>query len=349
MLTFKTGNLFDEDVEALVNTVNCVGVMGRGLALQFKRRYPDNYKAYSAACKREEVKPGAMFVYETGQLMNPRYIINFPTKRHWRSNSKIEDIESGLKALVTELCDRNISSVAIPPLGSGLGGLDWVSVKERIEASLNTLEDTNVVVFEPLTHGELAPESQTTKKPALTDGRAALLVLMDTYLGGSLDPTITLLELHKLMYFLQEAGQNLRLTYKKAIYGPYAENLRHVLNAIEGHMVTGYRDGGDEPRKQIRIVPEALAEAKAYIDEDEETRTNLQRVRQLVDGFETPQGLELLATTHWVAKERRSTSPEVVTSGIHQWNSRKRRQFSERQIGVALNILSTHGWLDGFD
>ena len=121
MMEFKTGDIFKTDAEALVNSVNCVGVMGRGIALQFKNLFPANFKAYAAACKREEVQPGRMFVYETGQLTNPRYIINFPTKRHWRGKSRIEDIESGMQALVEEIKERNIRSIAIPPLGSDLG------------------------------------------------------------------------------------------------------------------------------------------------------------------------------------------------------------------------------------
>ena len=120
MMEFKTGDIFKTDAEALVNSVNCVGVMGRGIALQFKNMYPANFRAYAAACKREEVRPGRMFVYETGQLTNPRYIINFPTKRHWRSKSRIEDIESGIKALVQEVRTRDIRSMAMPPLATDL-------------------------------------------------------------------------------------------------------------------------------------------------------------------------------------------------------------------------------------
>lgn len=150
MITHKTGNILTEDVEALVNTVNCVGIMGRGIALQFKKAYPENFKAYAAACKGNEVQPGRLFVFETGQLMNPRYIINFPTKRHWRGKSRMEDIDAGLIALVAEIRVRNILSIAIPPLGSGLGGLDWSEVRPRIEAALRECSDVKVVLFEPV-------------------------------------------------------------------------------------------------------------------------------------------------------------------------------------------------------
>ena len=123
MIEFKTGDILAEEVEALVNSVNCVGVMGRGIALQFKNAFPDNFKAYAAACEREEVRPGHMFVYATGDLTGPRYIINFPTKRHWRGKSRMEDIDSGLAALAQEIKERNIRSIALPPLASGLGGV----------------------------------------------------------------------------------------------------------------------------------------------------------------------------------------------------------------------------------
>ena len=149
MIRFTTGDILAEDAEALVNTVNCVGVMGRGIALQFKKAFPENFRVYADACARGEVQPGRMFVFETRQLTNPRYIINFPTKRHWRGNSRIEDIDAGLKDLVTVIRERDIRSIAVPPLGAGLGGLEWSDVRPRIEKALHGFNDLDVVVFEP--------------------------------------------------------------------------------------------------------------------------------------------------------------------------------------------------------
>lgn len=148
MIEYKSGDLLREDVEALVNAVNCVGIMGRGIALQFKNAFPENFKAYAAACERNEVQPGRMLVFKTDRLTNPKYIINFPTKRHWREKSRIEDIDAGLVALVSEIRSRKIHSIAIPPLGSGLGGLDWANVRPRIEKSFGALDDIRVVIFE---------------------------------------------------------------------------------------------------------------------------------------------------------------------------------------------------------
>ena len=199
MITLTHGDILRDDSEAIVNTVNCVGVMGRGIALQFRNAYPGNFKAYEQACQRGEVQPGRMFVYETGELSPPRYIINFPTKRHWRGKSRMEDIESGLAALVNVLREQKIRSVAIPPLGSGLGGLDWAQVKPRIEAALADLGDLRVTVYEPRGAPDTDKMVHNRAVPKMTAGRAALVELMRHYLSGLLDPFVTLLEVHKLI------------------------------------------------------------------------------------------------------------------------------------------------------
>ena len=341
MIKFKTGDILTEDAEALVNTVNCVGFMGRGIALQFKKAYPENFKSYSAACNREEIQPGRMFVFDTGQLTNPHYIINFPTKRHWRGKSRMEDIDTGLAALAEEIRSYNIQSIAIPPLGSGLGGLDWFEVRPRIEKILKQFSDLTAIVYEPSDLFTDTRTNRSTEVPSMTTGRAALIGLMDRYIRGLLDPFITLLEVHKLMYFMQAAGEPLQLSYKKSLYGPYAENLRHVLNAIEGHLVSGYADGGDSPDKQLNLVPGALEDANEFLQKQEKTRERFERVSELVEGFESSFGLELLSTAHWVIhKEAAETLDEVVTQ-TYAWNDRK-KQFSRRQIELAVNMYC-HG------
>ena len=346
MIEYKTGDLFREDVEALVNSVNCVGIMGRGIALQFKKAFPENFKAYAGACKLNEVQPGRMFVFETGELAHPRYIINFPTKRHWRGKSRIEDIESGLKALVSEIRQRNIRSVAIPPLGSDLGGLDWNDVRSRITEILQDLEDVEVIVFEA---GSGAPAdgrpNRSTKVPKMTPGRAALVALMHQYLVGLLDPFVTLLEVHKLMYFMQVSGEPLRLRFQKAPYGPYAENLRHVLKDIEDHLISGYEDDGDSPSQQLELVPGAVEDATAFLDGRPKVKQRLERVAQLIEGFESPFGLELLSTVHRVAVEHPSATKEEIIADTYAWGLHK-KQFSKRQIGLALQVLREKDWLE---
>ena len=345
MIEHKTGDIFQEDVEALVNSVNCVGVMGRGIALQFKNLFPKNFKAYAEACKRGEVRPGRMFVYELGKAVNPRYIINFPTKRHWRGKSRMEDIEAGLDALAHEIKERNIRSIAIPPLGSNLGGLNWSDVRPRVEAALRELDDLTVTLFEPGGGPADDRPNRSTEAPKMTRGRAALLSLMDRYLSGLLDPFVTLLEVHKLMYFMQEAGEPLRLRYEKAPFGPYAENLRHVLKSIEGHLISGYAEGGDAPDKQLELVPGAVEEARAFLEDHPQTQSRFDRVSKLVEGFESSFGLELLATVHWVAAGHPSAKEEQVIANTYAWGLHK-RQFSERQIRLALQVLKEKGWLE---
>jgi O-acetyl-ADP-ribose deacetylase (regulator of RNase III) len=349
MIEYTTGDILSADAEALVNTVNCVGFMGRGIALQFRRTWPGNFKAYAAACRRGEVQPGRMFVFETGRLTPPQFIINFPTKRHWRGKSRIEDIEAGLEALVHELRTRGISSVAIPPLGAGLGGLHWPDVRMRIERSLRDLRDVRVLVFEPHeapSHEE--PSRRPTAVPQMTPGRAALVGLVDRYLAGLLDPFVSLLEVHKLMYFMQEAGEPLRLRLAKGPYGPYAENLRHVLSAIEGYYITGYGAAGDAPDKTLELLPGAVNDAYATLNERPDTLARFERVARLVEGFESPFGLELLATVHWVMNREAVGSDEDVIARTYQWSDRK-RQFSLDQIRLAGHVLEQHGFAPASD
>ena len=285
MLSYTTGDILREDAEALVNTVNCVGIMGRGIALQFKKSYPLNFKAYEAACEKGEVQPGRLFVFETNSLTYPHYIINFPTKRHWRGNSRIEDIDAGLAELVATIRTRQIASVALPPLGSGLGGLEWGDVKIRIEAAMHALSDVRVIVYEPAGAPSAAGMARGRGAPPMTAGRAALVELINCYLRGLLDPFVTLLEVHKLMYFLQEAGEPLKLEFKKAVYGPYALNLSHVLNTIEGHFISGYADGGDAPDKQLELVPGAVQDAASFLDGCPQTRERFEKTMELIQGL----------------------------------------------------------------
>jgi O-acetyl-ADP-ribose deacetylase (regulator of RNase III) len=218
MIELTRGNLLTADTEALVNTVNCVGFMGKGIALQFKKAYPDNFTAYRTACNAKEVLPGRMFVFETGLMVNPKYIINFPTKRHWRGKARIGDVQTGLDALIQEVRLRNVASLAIPPLGCGLGGLDWDVVRPMIEDAFGSLPGVQVLLYGP---GGAPPAKSMpigTKRPKLTVARALLLALMGRY--AELDYRLTLLEIQKMAYFLQESGEPLRLNYEAGLYGP---------------------------------------------------------------------------------------------------------------------------------
>ncbi|CAM2007031.1 type II toxin-antitoxin system antitoxin DNA ADP-ribosyl glycohydrolase DarG [Acanthopleuribacter pedis] len=345
MIEFKHGDLLREDVEALVNTVNCVGVMGRGIALQFKKAFPENFLAYAEACKQKMVQPGRVFVFETGQLTSPAYLLNFPTKRHWRGKSRLDDVKAGLIDLVQVVKERNIRSIAVPPLGCGLGGLAWDVVKEEILKAFEPLEQVRVVIFEPKGAPAAKEQVKAKREPLMTPGRAALVVLADRYLSGLMDTSVSLLELHKLLYFMQAAGEPLNLVFKKASYGPYAENLRHVLNEIEGWLLTGCADGGDKPYKPLCPMPEGIKLSRRFLADLPSTGGHVARVSDLVAGFESPFGLELLATVHWVVDRESVTSLERVIEKTYNWNERKRR-FSEYQIGLAAKTLTEKGWIE---
>ena len=241
--------------------------------------------------------------------------------------------------------ERGIRSIAVPPLGSGLGGLEWSNVRPRIEKALRDFNHVDVVVFEP----QEAPDTERMVRnrvaPKMTAGRAALVGLVDRYLGGLLDPFITLLEVHKLMYFMQVAGEPLRLRYQTGPYGPYAENLGHVLNAVEGHFITGYGDGGDAPDKALKLVPGAVGDARAFLECSDDTRARFDRVATLVDGFESAFGLELLSTVHWVIEQDAPASRDDLVNLTYAWNERKKR-FSPRQITLAADVLKDKGWTE---
>lgn len=348
MVRTARGNLLDAEVDALVNTVNTVGVMGKGVALQFKRAFPENFKAYKRACDAGEVQPGRMFVFDLGGLVRPRYIMNFPTKGHWRSRSRLEDIEEGLNSLAEVIGRLGIKSIAIPPLGCGHGGLDWSVVFPLIEEALGGLSGVDVVVYEPA--GAPAPGDMRdrTTRPRMTFGIAAILGLMARYQIPLYDYLMSLLEVQKLAYFLQEAGEKrLRLDYRKQVYGPYADNLRHLLQRMEGHFILGFGDGKAAPDTALRVFPEATLEADEFLTSRADTRARLDRVSELIEGFESPFGMELLSSVHWVVRHEveRSDDQAQIFDRVHRWSSRKRTLFAEEHMQIAWERLHACGWL----
>jgi O-acetyl-ADP-ribose deacetylase (regulator of RNase III) len=344
MIELGTGDLLRADVDALVNTVNTEGVMGKGIALQFKQAFPENFKAYKRACDRGDVRPGQMFVFDQGGLDGgPRFIINFPTKRHWKSKSKLEDIEAGLRHLVVVIRERRIKSIAVPPLGCGNGGLRWSEVEPLIEAALQPLDDVRVLLFAPVG----APQSKTmrvgTARPRMTSGRAGLLGLMSRY--GEPGTTFTKLELQKLAYFLQCAGEPLKLDFVRHQFGPYSEKLNHALLRMEGHFIRGYGDRSG--LSEITPDPMSTEEAMAFLHEQPQTLERLERVARLFFGLESPHGAELLATIHWVVSENPELSSDLngLIATVHQWSERKREKFPPRHIEIAWKRLRSEGWL----
>ncbi len=344
MIKITKGDILKADAQALVNTVNCVGVMGRGIALQFRKAFPENFKVYKKACDKKQLQPSKMLILDLNRFENPRFIVNFPTKRHWKDKSKIEDIQEGLDALIEEVRKLKIKSIAIPPLGCGLGGLSWKQVKPMIEKAFEVLPEVQVFLYEPAGAPAIEKMVKEKKPPKMTVGRAALLALMNRYLEALMDPFVSLLEIHKLMYFMQESGEKLRLRYTKATYGPYAQNLRHVLNEIEGYFIKGFGDAEDRPDKQIELVPEAIKRADSYLKGHDVTHKHFDRVVDLISGFETPFGMELLSTVHWVATKDGAQDLEQAIEKTYQWNERK-KMFKKEHIRVAYEILEKKDWL----
>jgi O-acetyl-ADP-ribose deacetylase (regulator of RNase III) len=340
---YKSGNLLQQsNIDAIVNTVNCLGVMGKGVALQFKHKWPDNFKAYASACKRGEVQPGRMFVFDSGGLVKPNFIINFPTKQHWRGASQLAWIEAGLHDLVRQVQARGIRSIAIPPLGCGNGGLDWKVVKPLIEQAFAALPDVQVHVFEtsfsPVLRGAMPVDL-----PKMTAGRAALVKVIQSY--KAMDFDLGKIAIQKLAYFLQKSGEPLNLNFEKQKFGPYADSLRHVLNKMEGIYIKGYSSEGSD--SDINVTTEALAAADAFLQEQSHLALDhrIERVKQLIEGYETPYGLELLATVHWAANEVSASDSKQVLSAVHAWNDRKAKLMHANHVDAAWERLTQQGWL----
>ena len=344
MIELTRGNIITADAEALVNSVNCVGVMGKGVALQFRKAFPDNYDEYRRACDEGRVVPGEVLVTETGSLVNPKYIVNFPTKRHWRGDSRLEDIRTGLDSLARELRRRGIASVAVPPLGCGNGGLDWEAVRPVVVEALADLT-TKVTLFEPGYVPEAGDQVVRTKRPRLTVLKALIIKLFHGYaLPGH---EISAIEAQKLAWLIDRAGEPTRLSFVKGEYGPYAEQLNFVLQEMDGHYLTGTGDRA-QVRAQIIAVPSAVAEAESFLEGHSAAARRLDQVLNLVRGFETPYGMELLASVDWIAhrEEPPARSEDDAVRKVAEWSERKARLFHPEHVRRTWRHMAREGWLE---
>jgi len=352
MIRYTQGNLLDADVDALVNTVNTVGVMGKGIALMFKEAFPENYKVYSAACKDKKVNVGHMFITERSDMLGPRWIVNFPTKKHWRQPTKMEWVVDGLKELVRFIQENQVKSVAIPPLGSGNGRLEWRDVRSQIETALADLQDVDILVYEPTSKYQNVAKKKGVQK--LTPARALIAELVRQYWVPGIE--CTLLEIQKLAWFLERnierlAPDNpLNLQFEANRYGPYANRLEHLLNALDGsylHCDKRIADAGptdiiwfDDARKEHVQTYLKGAEAKPYA-------RALESTSWLIDGFQSPLGMELLSTVDWlISKEGCIADLDCIKSCLNRWPGgaraaqRKQKLFDDRLLGLALERLS---------
>ena len=352
MMKFLQGNLLEAPAEAVVNTVNTVGVMGKGIALMFKEAFPDNFKRYEEACEQKAVRVGHMFVTENLAIDGPRWIINFPTKQHWRKPTKLQWVIDGLTDLRRVIEEKGIHSVAVPPLGCGNGGLDWAEVRPEIERALGNMKDVDVLVYEPTeAYQNIAKRAGVEK---LTPARALIAEMIRRYWVLGIE--CTYLEVQKLGWFLERSihemklGDPLDLRFEADKYGPYSDRLRHLLNGLDGsylHCTKRLSDAG--PTDTIWFDEDKRDFLCAYLKQSDahDLIAVLDRTAQRIDGFESPLGMELLATVDWlIQRENCAPNLSAIREGLNRWPAgaaaaeRKQRLFDDRLINLALTRLA---------
>jgi len=350
MIKFTQGNLLEARAEALVNTVNTVGVMGKGIALMFKERFTENMRLYAAACKAKQVVTGKMFVTEVRELDGPSWIVNFPTKQHWKAPSQMVWVEEGLQDLRRFLVEKQIKSIAIPPLGAGNGGLEWSAVREQIESALGDLPNVEIVVFEPTQQYQNVAKRAGVEK--LTPARALIAELVRRY--WVLGMECSLLEIQKLAWFLERSIERfnpeknpLKLQFVAHKYGPYANKLDHLLNNLDGsYLHCDKRISDADPLDVIWFDDAHKTLVQTYLKtEAKPYEQALEYTASLIDGFESPFGIELLASVDWLlCKEGIAPTVSAIREGLQQWPAgaaeRKNRLFDDRAIGIALDRLT---------
>ena len=338
MLKYTTGNIVRCETEAIVNTVNTQGIMGKGIALAFKEAFPMNFKIYEKACKEGTIDIGKLLVTETGELY-PKYIINFPTKKHWRYPSKYEYIEAGLKDLIRIIKEYSINSISIPPLGSGNGRLEWNRVKILITKFLSEISsEVEIVVFEP---GFNDQKTEVRKDIGLTPQRALFVYVLWHY--QVLGYQTNLLVAHKIAYFLQRFGENLNLDFEKGPYGPYSNRLSHLLRYLNNAFLS-YNEQHSSPSTTIKINPKRYIEVEEYYEQNlsEEQKSRTAKLLNFIEGFESTYGLELLATIAFIVEKTGKKSLEEIQSLIAGWTERKREIMKPNHIKVALSRLQEY-------
>lgn len=351
MITYTQGNLLEANAEALVNTVNTVGVMGKGIALMFKERYVDNFRLYAAACKAKQVQTGKIFVTDTQELLGPRWIVNFPTKQHWKAPSQMSWVIEGLHDLRRFLIEKQIKSIAIPPLGAGNGGLQWLEVKPQIEAVLGDL-DTEIIVYEPTTQYQNVAKRNGVEN--LTPARALIAEMVRRY--WVLGMECSLLEIQKLAWFLERTIQHvlpgnkaLDLHFKAHKYGPFDNRLNHLLNNLDGSYLHCDRRISDATPFDVIWFDDARKDVlQTYLQsEAKEFLPIIESVTDLIDGFESPFGMELLATVDWLlTKDHVAPTTHSLREGLRNWKGgpdaakRKDHVFDDRALDIALKRLT---------
>lgn len=339
MIHYITGNILDSEAQALVNTVNTVGVMGKGIALQFKKAYLNNYKAYENACQNNEIKVGKMFVtLDSNTTSGEKVIINFPTKTDWRKPSEYKYIEDGLNNLAEIITKQEIKSIAVPPLGAGNGGLKWEKVKKIIEGKLHHL-DADIYVYEPTAQIQ---EHLKKERVKLTDARALLLyVLYDLVKNGEY---VSEFSSEKVCYFLQKFGAKkyFKLDFEPNFYGPYSGKVRFVLNAINGSYVMGYSDMNKKPFEPLTLVSDAYETVKMHVENNPQLFAIANKTIIFLGGFYSDFALELLSSIDYISAKEKTLDRQTISQRLEGWNDRKRSMFSNpKYLDISLRHLQT--------
>jgi O-acetyl-ADP-ribose deacetylase (regulator of RNase III) len=339
MIQYITGNILDSTAQALVNTVNTMGVMGKGIALQFKKAYLNNYKAYEKACKNNEIQVGKMFVtLDSNTTSGERTIINFPTKTSWKKPSEYKYIEDGLENLVEVINTNRIKSIAIPPLGAGNGGLNWEKVKIIIEQKLSNV-NVDIYVYEPSLQIQ---EKLIKERVKLTDARALLLyVLYDLVKNGEY---VSEFSSEKVCYFLQKFGAKkyFKLEFEPNFYGPYSGKVRFVLNAINGSYLMGYSDMNKKPFEPLTLVPDAYESVKNHVESNNELLEIANKTIVFLSGFYSDFALELLSSIDYISTKENSFDRQIISKGLENWSDRKRSLFSNpKYLEISLKHLQS--------
>jgi len=343
MISYTKGDLLTSNAQALVNTVNTVGVMGKGIALHFKEMFPQNFEVYAAACKKGEIVPGKMLVVKDSNLaLGERTIVNFPTKVHWRNPSRYEYIESGLNDLVRVIEEYGITSIAIPPLGCGNGGLDWAVVKGMIEDALLPLSGIEITVFEPSAEVSALLAKQSRNVDArLTPARAMLLYAMFCYEVH--DERCSLFVANKLSYFYQILGEKefARIPFKAHYYGPYSVNVGHMLNAVNGKYIHGLEQMDAKPFEALMLDYDRKFEVSEYVHNQlsEMQIMHIKQLLKLIDGYESAYSLEVLASVAFIRREHPGISLEDAITEVQKWSSRKKSLFKPEHLAAAYEHL----------
>ncbi|MBH1682751.1 macro domain-containing protein [Stenotrophomonas maltophilia] len=344
-IKFENGDLFQSGAEALVNTVNCVGVMGKGVALEFKRRWPENFKFYKRHCETKWLRPGRVLVFDRGGMFGNdgvRYLFNFPTKDHWRSKSKLDFIDKGLDSMMEEIERLSIRSIALPPLGCGNGGLEWDEVRPLIVEKVSIMSNVDFHIFGPSASQVATPEFREGGA-FMSPSRAIFLKALanlEPAFGGAIDR----LSLQKVAYFLQVLGVRLNLSYEDSLYGPYSEALKKSLFSMakNGQISSTESDG-----RFFTVTPSGFAASEEFIQANiaiaGDADAVVANLAHLLEGFKSPYGLELLSTIHWYSSRLGPQGESEIVDSVHSLGAYRRNSFPKSEIQLALSRIVEDG------